>query len=247
MSKDCLIGIDLGTTLAKCVLDDAAGAGLAEAQEAMRLRYPRSGEAEQDAEDFYSCSCALIRQCLQASRLDPDRVAAVGIDSQMGGIMTVDRRFQPVTYFDTPLDSRCAAENLDMHARFGERILALNGSLSTYGPKILYWKKKDAWRDIAKFLQPSAFVAGRLAGHGSEDAYMDRTFLCFSGLSDLQGGRWSEELCGAGRVGEGAGRRLPLRGRLRGPVRRLRRRRHPARRADGGRFGHRLHPGGRGG
>lgn len=197
MSKDCLIGIDLGTTLAKCVLYDASGAVLAEAQEAMRLRYPRSGEAEQDAEDFYTSSCALIRQCLQASRLDPARVAAVGIDSQMGGIMTVDRRFRPVTYFDTPLDSRCAAENLDMHARLGERILALNGSLSTYGPKILYWKKKDAWRDIAKFLQPSAFVAGRLAGHGSEDAYMDRTFLCFSGLSDQRNGRWSEELCGA--------------------------------------------------
>jgi xylulokinase len=197
MSKEYLIGIDLGTTLAKCVVYDAAGTVLAEAQEAMRIRYPRSGEAEQDAEDFHTASCALIRQCLESSRIDPARVAAVGIDSQMGGIMSVDRRFRPVTYYDTPLDSRCAAENVDMHARFGERILALNGSLSTYGPKILYWKKRDTWKDIAKFLQPSAFVAGRLAGHGSENAYMDQTFLCFSGLSDLCHGRWSEELCGA--------------------------------------------------
>ncbi len=58
MSKEYLIGIDLGTTLAKCVIYDAAGAVLAEAQEAMRIRYPRSGEAEQDAEDFYTASCA---------------------------------------------------------------------------------------------------------------------------------------------------------------------------------------------
>ena len=203
MSKEYLIGIDLGTTLAKCVIYDSAGAVLAEAQEAMRIRYPRSGEAEQDAEDFYTASCALIRQCLQAGRIDPARVAALGIDSQMGGIMSVDRRFRPVTYYDTPLDSRCAAENVEMHERFGKRILALNGSLSTYGPKILYWKKRDAWKEIARFLQPSAFVAGRLAGHGSDQAYMDRTFLCFSGLADLQAGRWSEELCGAMGVDQG--------------------------------------------
>jgi xylulokinase len=195
MSKDYVLGIDLGTTLAKCVIYDLEGNLAAEAQEAMRIRYPRSGEAEQDAMDFYTVSCALIRKCL-ASGLDPKAIAAVGIDSQMGGIMAVDRRFRPVTYYDTPLDSRSAAENVDMHARFGERILALNGSLSTFGNKILYWKKRAAWKDIARFLQPSAFVAGKLAGHGVEDAYMDQTFLCFSGFADLRNARWSEELCG---------------------------------------------------
>src|SRR4030042_665032 len=195
MSKDYVRGIDLGTTLAKCVIYDLEGNLAAEAQEAMRIRHPRSGEAEQDAMDFYTVSCALIRKCL-ATGLDPKAIAAVGIDSQMGGIMAVDRRFRPVTYYDTPLDSRSAAENVDMHARFGERILALNGSLSTYGNKILYWKKRAAWKDIARFLQPSAFVAGKLAGHRVEDAYMDQTFLCFSGFSDLRNARWSEELCG---------------------------------------------------
>jgi xylulokinase len=197
MSKNYLVGIDLGTTLAKCAVYDLEGNLAAEAQEAMQIRYPRSGEAEQDAMDFYTAACALIRKCLAAARLDPAEIAAVGIDSQMGGIMAVDRLFRPVTYFDTPLDSRCAAENVEMHERFGERILALNGSLSTYGPKILYWKKRDAWKDICKFLQPSAFVAGKLAGFSGEQAYMDQTFLCFSGLSDLCNGRWSEELCGA--------------------------------------------------
>ena len=197
MSGSYVLGIDLGTTLAKCAVYDLEGNLAAEAQEAMQIRYPRSGEAEQDAMDFYTVSCALIRRCLDSARIDPAGIAAVGIDSQMGGIMAVDRRFRPVTYYDTPLDSRCAAENVDMHARFGDRILALNGSLSTYGPKILYWMKRDAWKDIAKFLQPSAFVAGKLAGFGVGEAYMDRTFLCFSGLADLRGGRWSEELCGA--------------------------------------------------
>ncbi len=83
-----------------------------------------------------------------------------------------------------------------MHETCGERILELNGSFSTFGNKILYWKKRNEWKDIHRFVQPSAFVAGRLAGLSGEQAYMDETFLCFSGLADLQRSCWSEELCG---------------------------------------------------
>jgi xylulokinase len=108
MEKEFLVGIDLGTTLAKCVIYDGSGEARAEAQAPMQIRYPRSGEAEQEAMDFYTVTCALLRSCLESSGIDPRRIAAVGIDSQMGGIMTVDSRFRPVTYYDTPLDSRSA-------------------------------------------------------------------------------------------------------------------------------------------
>ena len=195
MSRRYLIGIDLGTTTAKCAVYDTAGAVVAEATEDMRIRYPAPGQAEQEAGDFYTVSCALIRRCLGKAAFDPAAVAAIGIDSQMGGIMSIDERYEPVTYYDTPLDSRCAAENVAMHERLGDRILALNGSIATYGPKILYWKRRPEWKRITRFLQPSAFVAGKLAGLEGAQAYIDETFLCFSGLADLEHACWSGELC----------------------------------------------------
>lgn len=190
-----LIGIDLGTTAAKCAIYGEDGACVVDAQEDMKIRYPHSGEAEQDAMDFYTVACRLIRRCLETSRIDPKSIAGIGIDSQMGGIMSVDRAYRPVTYFDTPLDSRSAGENRWMHDNFGDLILEKNGSFSTFGNKILYWKKRPEWKDIHSFVQPSAFVAGKLAGLGGADAYMDETFLCFSGLADLKNAAWSEELC----------------------------------------------------
>ena len=190
-----LIGIDLGTTAAKCGIYAEDGRCVADAQENMKIRYPRSGEAEQDAGDFYTVSCRLIRSCLEASGIQPTSVAGIGIDSQMGGIMSIDRRYRPVTYYDTPLDSRSAEENRSMHERHGDLILELNGSFSTFGNKILYWKKRSEWKDIHAFIQPSAFVAGRLAGLTGDQAYMDETFLCFSGLADLKRASWSEDLC----------------------------------------------------
>ncbi|MCK5569342.1 MAG: xylulose kinase, partial [Spirochaetes bacterium] len=86
-------------------------------------------------------------------------------------------------------------ENRYMHGNFGDLILEKNGSISTFGNKILYWKKRNEWKDIHKFIQPSAFVAGKLAGLTSGDAYIDESFICFSGMSDLKRSEWSDELC----------------------------------------------------
>ena len=195
MSDQYFIGIDLGTTMAKCVIYDGEGNVIAEGQKEMIISYPRSGEAEQDARDFYTFSCELIRKCLAESAIDRQNIVSIGIDSQMGGIMAVDKHFDPVIYYDTPLDNRSASENIWMHENFGDLILEKNGSISTFGNKILYWKKKDEWKEIHKFIQPSGFVAGKLAGLSGDQAYMDETFICFSGLADLQESRWSEELC----------------------------------------------------
>jgi xylulokinase len=202
MGVKYLIGIDLGTTLAKCVIYDEAGKAAAEAQREMEIVYPEAGQAEQDASSFYTIACVLIKKCVSESGIDVRNIAAIGIDSQMGGIMSVDRNFDPVTYYDTPLDSRSAEENRYMHENFGDLILKKSGSLSTYGNKILYWKKRNEWRDIHKFIQPSAFVAGKLAGLSGEDAYIDESFICFSGLCDLENSDWSDELCSKLEVGQ---------------------------------------------
>jgi xylulokinase len=195
MSSGYLIGIDLGTTLAKGTIYDLEGRSVAEATEEMNTIFPSAGEAEQDPNQFYSATVNIVNKCFDKSRIDKKQIKAIAIDSQMGGIMTIDKNFNPVTYYDTPLDSRSALENSYMHDNFGDLILEKNGSYSTYGNKILYWKKRNEWKDIYKFIQPSAFVAGKLGGLSGKDAYIDETFLCFSGLADLKNSVWSEELC----------------------------------------------------
>lgn len=190
-----LIGVDLGTTLAKCAIYDENGVLVAEASKEMSVEYPAPGQAQQDAYQFYEVTCSLIKKCLLNPKVNKKTIQAVSIDSQMGGIMTIDRNYNPVTYYDTPLDARSAAENKYMHDNFGELILEKNGSLSTYGNKIIYWKKKPEYNDIYKFIQPSAFVAGKLAGLSGDMAYIDESFICFSGLSDLKKSSWSSELC----------------------------------------------------
>ncbi|MBN2072518.1 MAG: hypothetical protein JW770_01060 [Actinobacteria bacterium] len=190
------IGIDLGTTLAKCAIYDGELTCISEAEREMDIRYPGPGQAEQDASDFYRVSCDMIQETLKKSKINKKEIQGIAIDSQMGGIMTIDRNYNPVTYYDTPLDSRSSAENKYMHENFGDLIIKLNGSISTFGNKILYWKNRNEWNEIYKFVQPSSFVAGKLAGLKGSEAYIDDTFICFSGFSDLQRSAWSDELIG---------------------------------------------------
>ena len=62
---------------------------------------------------------------------------------------------------------------------------------------MLWWKgeRPQDYRRIAKFVTPAGYVAGTMAGLKADQAFMDYTFIHFSGFSDAQAGTWSAELC----------------------------------------------------
>ncbi len=198
MPKDCLIGVDLGTTLAKAGVYDAESNLLGEASQETEVRYPRPGLAEQDPSEFYRSAISTIRGALAKAGINPDRVAALSISSQAGGIMAIDRAWRPVTHFDSPLDTRSNAQKQHMMSVAGDLIMALAGTPPTYGQKILWWKGEhpEVWKRVDAFIQPGAYVAGLMAGLKGDQAFMEPTFMCWSGLSDSANQRWSEELCG---------------------------------------------------
>jgi len=197
MQRDCLIGVDLGTTLAKAGVYDTQGNLLGEAFQETEVCYPCPGVAEQEPAEFYRSAIATVRGAMERAGVDPARVAALSIDSQAGGIMGIDRHWQPVTHFDSPLDTRSNAQKQRMMTAAGDRILELAGTSPTYGQKILWWKEErpEAWKRVDKFIQPAAYVAGLFAGLSGEQAFMEPAFMGWSGLSDSANRRWSEELC----------------------------------------------------
>jgi xylulokinase len=192
-----LVGVDLGTTLAKAAVYDTTGRLLGEAFRETQIRYPRPGIAEQDPAEFYQSAVGTIRAAIEQARISSHRVAALSIDSQAGGILGIDADWQPVMHFDSPLDTRSTSLKRRMMATAGERIFQLSGASPTYGQKILWCKEEnpEAWKRVYKFIQPAAYVAGLLAGLSGEQAYMEASFICWSGLSDTSRISWSEELC----------------------------------------------------
>lgn len=193
------VGCDLGTMGTKAAVVDEKGSILGEAFEEVALRYPRPGWVEQDLEEIEASAHRTIRKALASSGRGSD-VAGVAFSGQMSGIGTIDDSYRPATHFDSWLDTRCEPYIEQMNEHAG-RVVELSGCPPTYshGPKIMWWMRERPadFRRISRFVVPGAFVAGRLCGHPANLAFIDRTYLHFSNLSDTEHARWSEELLGA--------------------------------------------------
>jgi xylulokinase len=199
MGKTYLIGVDLGTSATKAALFDTDGMLVAESSVEVPIYYPAPGVVEQENDDFYTTAAHTVRTCIQQSGIDPRQVAAIAFDSQMAGIGSIDEDFRPAARFDSWLDMRCKPYIEYLSSHYGDMITRLTGCPPTcdHGPKILWWKEEspEDYRRIAKFVTPTGYVAGRMAGLKADKAFMDYTFIHFSGYSDAQRGEWSEALC----------------------------------------------------
>jgi xylulokinase len=190
MQKKYLIGIDLGTSSTKAALYQIDGKLISEASVEVPLFYPKPGVVEQENEDFYTSAAKTVRMCIESSGIEPKAIAAIAFDSQMAGVGSIDEDYKPVTRFDSWLDMRCQPYIEWMDKEAGDRITQLTGCPPTcdHGPKMLWWKNNhpDIYRRIAKFVTPVTYVAGRIAGLKADRAYIDHTYIHFSGFSDAQ-------------------------------------------------------------
>jgi xylulokinase len=199
MQKRYLIGVDLGTSGTKAAVYQTDGKLVSAASAEVPLVYPKPGVVEQENEDFYTSAATTVRSCIESTGIDPKAIAAIAFDSQMAGVGLIDEDFKPSARFDSWLDMRCQPYIEWMDKEAGDRITQLTGCPPTcdHGPKMLWWKNEhpDVYRRTAKFVMPSTYVAGRIADLKADQAFIDHTFIHFSGFSDGQNTSWSDELC----------------------------------------------------
>ena len=190
------VGCDLGTLGTKAAVVDESGEVVGSAFEEVELKYPRPGWVEQELDDIKESAWRTIRRALDASERARE-VGGVAFSGQMSGIGAIREDGSPATHYDSWLDTRCEPF-IAVMSEHAERVTHLSGCPPTYshGPKILYWKKErpDDYAQIARFVVPGAYVAGRLCGLDAGGAFIDRTYIHFSNLADTEHSVWSEEL-----------------------------------------------------
>ncbi|HJX02189.1 MAG TPA: FGGY family carbohydrate kinase, partial [Candidatus Humimicrobiaceae bacterium] len=174
--KTYLIGVDVGTNGVKSAIFDESGNLVSEAFEESKLYYPESCAVEQDPDEIYLSVINTIKECVQKSNIDVKNVEGISIDGQMAGICSIDKDWSPVTPYDSWLDTRCTAY-VELMKKEESKVISLSGGPPsfTHGPKMLWWKneKPEIFKKIAKFIMPSAYAAGKLAGLKASDAYID--------------------------------------------------------------------------
>ncbi|MCL4417038.1 MAG: FGGY family carbohydrate kinase [Actinobacteria bacterium] len=197
MSKKYFLGIDIGTTYLKVAIYNLdQSKKIAYSEKILKLQVDDVGNCFQEPEEFYDLTMQCIKDCILSSNLDPSLISGISIDGQMGGILAVDKNFRHVIKYDMVINHRSQKYNDLLNIENAKLIYEKVGCLSTYGGKILYWlNDRKTSKRIQKFVQPAGYVAGRLSRLKADDAFMDFTYLCWSGLADSKELTWSGDLC----------------------------------------------------
>jgi len=197
-TKKLFIGVDIGTQGVKAAVYDEDGACLGEGFRKSELLHPVPGSVEEDPERQVRSTCEVIAECA-ARASGKGTVRALSFDGQMAGIMAVGEDGRHVTPYDSWLDTRCAPWIEHMQREAGPEIVRKAGGPPSFnhGPKILWWKHEQpgTYRRIRSFVQPGGYAVMRLCGMDGSQAFIDRSYLHFSGFADARAAAWDRELC----------------------------------------------------
>lgn len=173
--KNLILGIDIGTSACKVAVFDQKGKALAQSNQPYPVYYPRSGWAEQDAEEWWGAICTGIREVLSQDGIDADELCAIGVDGQSWSAIPVDRKGNVLHRTPIWMDTRARHICERVKSEVGEDAIfkvAGNDFLPAYTtPKMLWFKEErpEIFRSTYKFLQSNSYIVYRLTDVMSQD------------------------------------------------------------------------------
>ncbi len=194
--KDLVIGLDLGTSSYKAAAFDAEGRIVAEVAARPTTHSPRPGWSEQEPRDLLDTAALAVRR-LVAAGVPPERVRALGLTGQLGGIVLVDEAGEAVGRHEIWLDNRCQPYREALLRAHGAEILGATG-IHPYQVPRLRWRadeRPDEFARAVSAMQCWPFVGATFAGLSAAGAYNDVTSIGIFGVADVREGAWSPHLC----------------------------------------------------
>ncbi len=198
-----ILAIDQGTTQTKAVLLDQDVQVVAEAAEEFPQYYPRPGWVEHDPEEIVKSIRKAVGAALRRARLQPSRIAAIGITNQRETTVVWDARSgRALGRAIVWQDRRTAGECKALKSRgFENRVRAVTGLvIDPYfsGTKITWildhfpGARRSAGSGFLRFGTIDTYLLWRLTGgqvHATDVSNASRTLLL-----NLKSCRWDEEM-----------------------------------------------------
>jgi xylulokinase len=191
------LGLDVGTSGVKAVLEDEAGALVATASRALSLSHPAPLWSEQDPEAWVGAAIGAVDDLAAAHPRETAAVRGIGLSGQMHGATLLGDNGQPLRPAILWNDGRSQGECAELERRCPE-LHAIAGNLAMPGftaPKLLWVEKHEpeVFAKLARVLLPKAYVRYRLTGEMVEDMSDAAGTLWL----DVGRRRWSETILAA--------------------------------------------------
>ncbi len=197
--NDVVLGIDIGTQSAKCVVLDANGQVRGVGQQGYGLLTPRPQWIEQDPQAWWNAAVTAVRDALRAANVMAGRVRGIGVTGQMHGAVVLGADLIPLRPAIIWMDRRSAnlCEIVQSRLPHDEIVRLAGNRLSPgFAGASLAWLREVEPETLDRaraVIQPKDYVVLRLTGVVSADP----SDASATWLYDIRERRWSETLAGA--------------------------------------------------
>ena len=196
---DVVLGIDVGTQSAKCIVLDATGELRGVGQEPYDILTPRPQWIEQDPHAWWAAVVSAVRQAMREAEMTAGRVRGIGVTGQMHGAVLVGEDLEPLRPAIIWLDRRSAnlCELILKRVPPDVVLMEAGNRLSPgFAGASAAWLREVEPETLDRaraIIQPKDYLVLRLTGEiSSEPSDASATWLY-----DIRQRRWSETLASA--------------------------------------------------
>ncbi|MBQ3080088.1 MAG: xylulokinase [Clostridia bacterium] len=195
--KRLLIGLDIGTSGAKCIICDDTGKVLASSTQEYPLYTPKPGWAEQNPEDWWEGVKRGLKVILEKVNCGKEDIAGISFSGQMHGLVALDEDnnvIRPsILWCDQRTQKQCDWITEKAGGIEGLKSYTNNQMLTGYtGGKILWLRdeEKENFDKMKVFFCPKDYIRFKLTGKIA----IDVSDASGTGFFDTKQRKWSDAL-----------------------------------------------------
>ena len=195
--KNYLVGIDVGTTGARCVIFDLYGRIISSGYREYGAEYPKPGWVDQDFTQMLPLTLDACKEATSKSGIDPKEIASIGFSTQRSVTVPVTKDGSCIRPMLSWQDARTGEEVADISKLIDpQKYYEISGMPlgTTWNITKILWMRKnepDLYKKTYKFVQLQDIV---LKAFGADDFCTDLPDLAFYGVWDVTKLEWSKVL-----------------------------------------------------
>lgn len=196
MTKEFVIGLDIGTTSAKAVVFNINGKVAAEAEKLTKTYFPEPGWVEQDPDELLAASKLAVKEAIEKSGVSPQELIGIGFSCAMHSLICTDKNGTPLSRAIIWSDGRSSEQ--------AERLKKTDSGLAFYQKtgtpihpmsplvKMVWMKETDyePFNQAAYFLSVKEYIIYKWFG----SRVVDFSMASATGLFNGHTLKWDEDI-----------------------------------------------------
>lgn len=195
MSKQFVIGLDLGTTSVKAVVFNRQGNVIAETEQLNTSFYPEPGFVEQDPDVIVSASVFVLKAAMEQADITAEELLSVGFSCAMHSLICVDENGRALSRAMTWADGRSSEQAARLLQEQGPSFYEKTGTpIHPMSPLTKFiWMKETGYapfHEAAYFMSLKEYVLY----HWFNERVVDYSMASASGLLNGALLEWDEDI-----------------------------------------------------